>query len=99
MKLERDLSKGNIFTSEEVEKLCDARMAEDNSEFAKALNELIKSKLEAQKAELLKEYKKGFTKPGGSSDSDSIDDDVQAIIDKNKSSSTTKAREHFLKRN
>lgn len=98
MRLERDLSKGNVFTSEEIEKLCEARITEDNGEFAKTLNELIKLKLETQKNELLKEYKKGFKMPSGSSNEDEIDEDVQALIDKSKSSSTDKARERFLKR-
>lgn len=69
MKLERNLSKDNILNSQEVEKICEARVSEDNEQFARIINEVIKNKIAEKEKELLSKFRRDFNIPGGSTSS------------------------------
>lgn len=80
-KLANELSKGDNFTSDEVQKLVEARQSDDDSVFAQVLNEIIKAKLEAQKTQIISEYKRNPNVPGGSNNNnnDTVVETVRGI--------------------
>ena len=98
MKFEKSLTKDNAFTSEEANRICEAKFSNNNDDFTKILSDIVKAKVEAKETELRNEFRRNAKFPGGTSGNDSIDEDVQSLIDKNKNNASTKAREYFLKR-
>lgn len=94
-RLANELSKGDTFTSDEVQKIVEARQNEDDTAFATALNEIIKAKLEAQKTQLMKEFKRNPNIPGGSNDGGSGSDSATELAKRLGSNNKTPSKERF----
>lgn len=94
-RLANELSKGDNFTSEEVQKIVEARQNDDDVAFATALNEIIKAKLEAQKTQIINEYKRNPNVPGGSNGGGSKDDSATELAKRLGSNNKTPSKEKF----
>lgn len=100
-RLANELSKGDTFTNEEVQKIVEARQNDDDVAFASALNEIIKAKLEAQKTEIIKEFKRNPNVPGGSnkggSNDETLNDFAKNLANRGKTQNKEKFGSYFNK--
>lgn len=94
--LKDELVKGNVFTSEEIEKIITNK--NDKKELLKSVITLVQTKIEEAKKQAIADFMRTSNGSGSNSaNSGVIDADVQKFIESNKKNSTSKAREHYLK--
>lgn len=65
-KLQNHLQQGNVLNSEDISKIVEARYSDNDENFAKTLNEIIKKKIEEKEASLREEFKRNGRVPSGS---------------------------------
>lgn len=76
-KLQNQLQKGNVLSSDDINKIVEARYTDDDSAFANTLNEIITNKIKEKEASLRDEFKRTGRVPNGSSNNNQNNDDVE----------------------
>lgn len=94
--LKEELMKGNVFTNEEIESIIKEKG--DKPTLLKTIVTLFNGKIEQIKKDAIAEFMKSSDVGSSSNGGNAIDKDVQAFIESNKGKSTSKAREHYLKK-
>ncbi len=92
--LKEELLKGNIFTTEEIDKVIKAK--NDKPALLKTIMELFNSKVDNIKKEAVADFMKSSNVGGGHAKGNNSDQDVQDYIESKKNDRTSKAREKFL---
>lgn len=93
--LKEELLKGNVFTSEEIENII--KQKADKPTLLKTIMTLFNSKIENIKKEAVAEFMKSSDVGGSNGGKSSTDKDVENYINSTKKTTTSKAREHYLK--
>ncbi len=79
-KFKSEISKGGYFDSEDIENLTNARLNDNDTDFAEIINQIVEKKLKKQKEDLMTEFKRNGRIPNGSSGGSSTEDSVLEMV-------------------
>lgn len=92
--LKDELVKGNLFTSEEIDKIITNKG--DKKELLKSIVTLVQTKIEETKKNAIAEFMRSSDVNASTSSKGQVDPTVQAFIDSQKNKNDSNARKHFL---
>ena len=96
-KLQNHLQQGNVLNSDDISKIVEARYSDNDENFAKTLNEIIKKKIEEKEASLREEFKRNGRVPSGSGDGSSTNETEEFAKNLANKYKTRPNREKFSK--
>lgn len=98
-KLKSNLAKDSVLNGDEIDKIVEARLGEDDSNFAKVLNDIIKKKLADKESAVLKELKRTGRTPNGSTNENNSNEaeDMAKRIAQNKANRNKNRFDSYFK--